>query len=170
MLQLHKTKDFPKDTSNSYWRRHKLLDARSCPVSFQMRKEMLFFLFFLLMLLLVGGNIKTATSSQVVAKAWNGYENLWLKTGSAMKRSDKSFVSGSEMSKVFLSPLQTPTFQFACTTINVWQSAVWCSLFLKLSRVSETSSLQTPKPLYHKVNVPTITAARFHPLSLKQSN
>lgn len=36
---------------------------------------------FLLMVLLVGGNIKTATSSQVVAKAWNGYENLiknWL--------------------------------------------------------------------------------------------
>lgn len=39
------------------------------------------YLFFLLMVLLVGGNIKTATSSQVVAKAWNGYENLiknWL--------------------------------------------------------------------------------------------
>lgn len=29
------------------------------------------------MLLLVGGNIKTATSSQVVAKAWKGYENFY---------------------------------------------------------------------------------------------
>lgn len=58
---------------------------------------------------------------------------------------------------------------------NVWQSAVWFHFF-KLLRVSEKSSPQTPKPLYHEVNVyahnPSSSnlTARFHPLSLKQSN
>lgn len=87
-----------------------------------------------------------------------------------MKRSDKFFVSGSEMSKIF--PL---TFTDAYISVCMYNNkclTVCCTRFsfLKLLRVSETSSLQTPKPLYHKVNVPTITAARFHPLSLKQSN
>lgn len=141
MLQLHKTKDFPKDTSNSYWRRHKLLDARSCPVSFQMRKEM-FFLFFLLMLLLVGGNIKTATSSQVVAKAWNGYENLWLKTGSAMKRSDKFFVSGSEMSKIF-----PRTFTDAYISVCMYNNkclTVCCMMFSFFKTLKSQWNIESP--------------------------
>lgn len=93
-----------------------------------------------------------------------------------MKRSDKSFVSGSEMSKHF--PL---TFTDAYISVCMYNNkclTVCCtmSFFFKLLRVSETSSLQTPKPLYHKVSVyahnhsSSNLTARFHPLSLKQSN
>lgn len=86
-----------------------------------------------------------------------------------MKRSDKSFVSGSEMSKIFLSPLQTPTFQFTCIT-TMFDSLLYDVFFF------EKQSLQTPKTLYHKVSVyahnhsSSNLTARFHPLSLKQSN
>lgn len=78
-----------------------------------------------------------------------------------MKLSDKSFVSGSEMSKIFLSPLQTPTFQFACTT------TMFDSLLYDVFFFFEKPSLQTPKPLYHKVSV---YAHNHSSSNLKQSN